>query len=412
MPGGDGRGVTVVDFEYAFNYGHEDLRMSAAQHLAGEPFLGFGDDHGTAVLGILAARDNGFGVTGGVPAATIRTASPHLAGFYRPAPVITQAAAQMAVGDVLLLEQQAFGPTGAFVPLEWIPSVYDAVRAATAAGVVVVAAAGNGSVDLDGPALLGRFDRTRYNSGAIIVGAGDASGAPQGFSSFGSRLDVQAWGRNVVTTGYGDLFGGDHNVWYTNTFAGTSSASAITAATVASLQGYVKAASGTPLDAWAMAAVLRETGRPQTLGLARQIGASPDLLAAIGRVGPMNVAVDILPGTTRNPVALRPGSALIPVAVLTTSEFDAATLDRASLTLGDGAASETGVARRPNGSLAATLEDVDGDGDRDLILFFAAQALVENGDLTAATTHLVLQGRRADGRRVRGTDVVTVVPRT
>jgi hypothetical protein len=271
LPGGDGRGIQVVDLEYAWYHAHEDLGMSAAtHHWWGNPYLAFGDDHGTAVLGVLGGLDNGFGVTGGVPAATIRTVSPFPSQFYDPAAAIVAAAARLRRGDVLLLEQQAAGPTGgtAYVPLEWIPSVYDAVRAATSAGIVVVEAAGNGAVDLDGPALGGRFDPAVRHSGALIVGAGSAARTRLWFSSYGARLDVQGWGQGVATTGYGGLYGTSKGNWYTGTFGGTSSASAIVAATVAGLQGYVQAVTGgrsTPRP-WRRCSARPGVRRPGTLG--------------------------------------------------------------------------------------------------------------------------------------------------
>jgi serine protease len=76
----------------------------------------------------------------------------------------------VTAGDVMLLEQQAPGPGGAFVPLEVLPAVYDAIRLATQDGIIVVEAAGNGGVDLD--ALGSPFPAGKPDSGAIVVGAG------------------------------------------------------------------------------------------------------------------------------------------------------------------------------------------------------------------------------------------------
>ena len=71
--------------------------------------------------------------------------------------------------------------------------------------MIVVAAAGNGNQDLDGS--LYNFYSNRGDSGAIIVGSGSASSSHRKISSstFGSRVDVQAWGETVFTTGYGFL---------------------------------------------------------------------------------------------------------------------------------------------------------------------------------------------------------------
>jgi serine protease len=128
--------------------------------------------------------------------------------------------------------------------------VFDATLAATKNGFVVVAAAGNGAVNLDAATCNKKFDKSQGDSGAIMVGAG----APfiEGytarsrllFSSYGSRVDVQGWGRNVFTLGYGDLHNDSDlrnaNRNYTYTFSGTSSASAIVAGAAVLVQSYAQ----------------------------------------------------------------------------------------------------------------------------------------------------------------------------
>nr|MBA3260850.1 S8 family serine peptidase [Gemmatimonadales bacterium] len=285
LPGGAGQGVTVIDLEYDWFFDHEDLGLPGEALIGGERYSGFGDDHGTAVLGELFGRENGLGVTGGVPGATPRTVAPFFDGAYNPAAAITLASASMAPGDVLLIEQQTGGPTDTYVPLEWIPSVYDAIRLATQAGKIVVEAAGNGSQDLDAPELNGRFDRGRYDSGAIIVGAGDPQHAILWFSNYGSRVDLQGWGGEVTTTGYGDLSGTTKTDAYTGGFSGTSSASPIVTAAAASVVGYLKA-QGKPAPAPAdLRSLLERAGTPQTGDLSRRIGPLPNLRAALAALG-------------------------------------------------------------------------------------------------------------------------------
>jgi serine protease len=283
LPGGAGDGVTIVDLEYDWSFEHEDLGLSESILIAGERYPGFGRDHGTAVLGVLAARHNGFGVMGGVPDATIRVASTMFpGGSYRPADAIAAATAATSPGDVLLLVQHTRRSNGSYVPLEWIQSVFDATLAATLAGRIVVAAAGNGKEDLDAPELLGRFDRSVRNSGAIIVGASAYSSRSRlTFSSYGSRVDLQGWGQAVFTTGYGDIFGSSELDFYTRVFGGTSSAAAIVAVAVAAVQGCRRAQGEQVLSAAEMVDVLRSTGTPQTGNTAEHIGPFPDLRAAL-----------------------------------------------------------------------------------------------------------------------------------
>jgi hypothetical protein len=122
------------------------------------------------------------------------------------------------------------------------------------------------------------------------------------------------------------------------------------------------------------------------------------------------VDIQVTPDQNRNPIRLRQGGRL-PVAVFSTSEFDATALDVTSITLGNEDGNDTPVAQRRNGTYYATYEDVNGDGLLDLVVHFEVPALVANGDLSAATTELVLLGSMNDAcTQVRGTDQVTVVP--
>ncbi len=122
------------------------------------------------------------------------------------------------------------------------------------------------------------------------------------------------------------------------------------------------------------------------------------------------VAIDIKPGSDDNPINLASRNR-IPVAVLTTPDFDAASLDPASITLGNDDGGDTPVAARNNGTLMAGLEDVDQDGDLDLVLHFNTPALVANGDLDAGTTQLILNGLTTESTAVQGRDVVRIVGR-
>ena len=127
----------------------------------------------------------------------------------------------------MLLEMQTVGAGGGYGPAELDLAVWTVVKAGTDAGVVVVGAAGNGNQNLDSLSYVPYMNRG--DSGAILVGAGssDADHDKLWFSSYGSRVDVQGWGENVFTLGYGlfTSYGGDDRQSYTNDFGGTSSAS-------------------------------------------------------------------------------------------------------------------------------------------------------------------------------------------
>ena len=85
---------------------------------------------------------------------------------YNPARAITLATGVLKPGDAILIEQQTDACGGVCDdtqqgcgPIEWHQSVFDAIAAATALGIVVVEPAGNGNVNLDDPSCGGVFDR-------------------------------------------------------------------------------------------------------------------------------------------------------------------------------------------------------------------------------------------------------------
>lgn len=97
------------------------------------------------------------------------------------------------------------------------------------------------------------------------------------------------------------------------------------------------------------------------------------------------------------------------VLIPTTDEFDASEVDLETVTLGDGRGADTRVLRKKNGGLMARLEDDDGDGDLDLVLHFAVQELLANGDLTESSTDLVFEAATHNGPAVRGSAEVSPV---
>ncbi len=299
LPGGKGKGISIIDVEYAWVLDHEDLPSPFFQ--AGEMAYSYFGDHGTAVLGVMVAAENSYGMTGIVSDARHGVSS---VSYYDPvdfelkisvAHAISEAAAALTLGDIILVEQHAPGPSSGkvclcncsqfeYIAMEYFPAEYDAIKSATARGITVVEAAGNGSMDLSSPIYGGAFIRSRRDSGAILVGAGTAANhKPTCWTNSGARIDVQGFGDTVATLGYGDLaeVGGssDTRQWYTATFAGTSSASPIVVGAVAAVQGQRKARGGAPLAPKSIRSLLHDTGTPQ--GSGRPIGPLPNLRAAM-----------------------------------------------------------------------------------------------------------------------------------
>ena len=156
QPGANGANTRIVDIEYSWVLAHEDLELPAAVNIdpspAWDPFPSDQGSHGTAVLGELAGKVNGYGIIGIVPMTDVRIApAATLAYGYNLPRAISLATAALAPGDVILLEQQmSVCGTTSYGPVEWSQSVYDAIATATALGISVVEAAGNGAVNLDG----------------------------------------------------------------------------------------------------------------------------------------------------------------------------------------------------------------------------------------------------------------------
>jgi hypothetical protein len=121
--------------------------------------------------------------------------------------------------------------------------------------------------------------------------------------------------------------------------------------------------------------------------------------------------VDVKPGSNVNPINLR-ARGVLPVAILSTQvssgeaeDLDATTIDPATILLGD---VRDGFGRVE--PLRVNQEDVDGDGDLDLILHFSLPELVDAGAIDPDTTELLLTAVTEGGDEVAGTDHVRIVP--
>lgn len=278
-----GEGVRISDCEYSWEVKHEDLAENPIQVEKGQSANGHDIDHGTAVMGIVVAGHNGFGVKGLAPKAKPAV---YPEGPNRRTASVTNAIADSKAGDIVMLEMQTYGQSQKhLVPAEYDKPVWMATKTGTDAGVIVIGAAGNGYENLDIPFY--KKYRDRGDSGAIIVGAGTSNRthSKMDFSTYGKRVDVHAWGQNVVTTGYGDLkkYGGDKRQVYTRKFAGTSSATPIVSGAAALVQEFSRKEHNHTLTPLEMRKLLRETGIPQKGG--GQIGPIPNVKAAMEKLG-------------------------------------------------------------------------------------------------------------------------------
>lgn len=109
----------------------------------------------------------------------------------------------------------------------------------------------------------------------------------------------------------------------------------------------------------------------------------------------IEVEIDIKPGSYPNSINTN-SKGVIPVAILTTDEFDATTVAPETVRFGPGEAEPVHYA----------LEDVDGDGDTDMILHFKTQ---ETG-ISPGDTEAALIGETFGGIYIEGSDSVRTVP--
>lgn len=320
--GGRGANVRVIDVEGAWRFSHEDLTANQGGVVGGTQSTAMvWRNHGTAVVGVIGGDDNGVGVTGISPDANTRAISIFGSG-QSSSKAIRDAADKLGAGDVLLIELHRAGPRNAFaarddqdgyIAVEWWEDDFAAIAYATAKGVIVVEAAGNGDENFDDPIYSTRpagfpaswtnpFNRANRDSRAILVGAGAPPPGTHGrdhgpdrsrlsFSNYGAAVDVQGIGREVTTTGYGDLQGGgNEDLWYTDVFSGTSSSSPIVVGVLACAQGALRAASKPALTPATARNLLRTTGSPQQDAPGRpatqRIGRRPDLRAIYGTLFP------------------------------------------------------------------------------------------------------------------------------
>jgi len=113
-----------------------------------------------------------------------------------------------------------------------------------------------------------------------------------------------------------------------------------------------------------------------------------------------DVEIDIKPGSDTNSINL--GShGVVPVAILGSIDFDAATVNPLTVTL-----SGAEVKVKGHSGNAGSLEDVNGDGYLDLVV----QVYTENLDLEIGDVDAVLNAYTYAGPALTGHDVIRIVP--
>ena len=299
IKGGSGEGgVKFIDIEQGWILDHESISASTL------PCTGLNYDfydHGTAVLGIILMQNDdriGRGITPKVKGFVVSQWRTN--GFLNNPDAIMVALAQLEFGDVILVQAQVrdLSLRKSLWPVETHIANFDVIRLATALGITVIEPAANGSVyfnfsndldqfELNGKKVLNRSDPGFRDSGAIMVAAASAElpHRRKSTSNYGSRVDCYGWGENVYTAGSYPEPSGEANDRYTKNFGGTSSASAIIAGVVISVQSISEANYNCRLTPAQIRKILSSElyGTPSANGHSiDKIGVMPDLKKIIG----------------------------------------------------------------------------------------------------------------------------------
>lgn len=294
--GGDGSGQHFVDLELGWTRDHQDLVGLGIKVLFGQ-VCDSSRPHGTSVVSIVCGASNllgGRGIAQGVDTADVVSYSDDEELVPQ---AIVKASDALPKGGVLLLEVQK-----SYRPTELLKADYEAIRNATARGIIVIEAGGNGGYDLDNSRnvenklVLNTGDPNYQDSGAVVVGAATAKHPHErmSYSNYGSRVDCYAWGENVYCATSNDkspFETADH----VPDFDGTSSASAIIAGAALAVQG-MSAAAGRPLPLTSreLRGLFRQFGTAPASQVKR-IGLMPNLRAII-ESGQIGVVPPLLPG--------------------------------------------------------------------------------------------------------------------
>ena len=216
---------------------------------------------------------------------------------FRTERAVSLATSASSPGDVILMENQTCvcnigcpyaGSQEGLGPSEWYRPVYDAIEIATARGIIVVAAAGNGSVDLDQNSCNNRCSistsTTRGRSSSVRVEApiGVHTATPVTGAAWTCMPGETASSQPVTAL---CSIPGDIRQRYMQSFGGTSGASPMVASAVAIIQGILKARGQPPMKPRDVRSLLVTTGTPQGGGTGRHIGPRPNLVAAAKELG-------------------------------------------------------------------------------------------------------------------------------
>jgi len=183
--------------------GHRDLNVvSARSFVASEPDAWDRHGHGTAVCGVIGARDNGLDVVGvapGVRIHSLKVLNRHGDGLLSEV---------VAAVEHMILWKRAMGrrvrnavvanlSLGAYVGTEAYTVLDEVLRRAVREGITVVVAAGNEAADAK------MYTPAHLREG-IVVGACDVNERMTEWSNWGAPVTLSAPGEDILTTYLGN----------------------------------------------------------------------------------------------------------------------------------------------------------------------------------------------------------------
>ncbi len=189
IPGRGGAGINVAVVDTGIDCSHPDLSPNCVYGInyVSKGQIPFDDHgHGTHVAGIVGARDNGFGVIGVAPEATLYAVKVLDANGSGAWSAVASGIVWATQNGMDVINMSLGGTT-------FNQTVANAVEKASTAGVLVVSAAGN----------RGCCDTVLYPAKlleSMAVAAVDANDQRAGFSSTGEELDVAAPGVDILST--------------------------------------------------------------------------------------------------------------------------------------------------------------------------------------------------------------------
>ncbi|MFI2373202.1 S8 family serine peptidase [Streptomyces sp. NPDC018833] len=212
--------VGVANLDTGADLNHPDLRVAGALNFSDSPTAGDLNGHGTHVAGIIQAPNNGIGVVGVAPGVKLWSVKvvndDESFEFSDVAAGLAWVTHNAKAKNIRVANIEVATATDS-------PVLRKAVQVAAAAGVILVAAAGNfGTTQLQYPAAYPEL---------LAVAATDQDNQRADFSSYGANwVDIAAPGVDIWSTG--PTYPNSQGLLTYDTLSGTSQAAPFVAATV------------------------------------------------------------------------------------------------------------------------------------------------------------------------------------